>query len=196
MRHAVVLAALALFAVAGSPAVAGEIDTSFKSIGDADAPVTIVEYASMSCPHCANFHTQRLPWLKETYIDTGKVRLEFRDFPLNAPALWGAMAAHCAGPERYFAFLDLLFRQQESWAFFEDAGERLKKLAKQAGMGSNEFDLCMANQSVQMAVLQSRQTGVSEHKVESTPSLVIDGETIAGVPSEADLARMIEAAGS
>ena len=188
MRHAVVLAALALFAIAGSPAAAGEIDTSFKSIGDPDAPVTIV-------PHCANFHTERLPWLKETYIDTGKVRLEFRDFPLNAPALWGAMAAHCVGPDRYFAFLDLLFRQQENWAFFQDAGERLKKLAKQAGMGSNEFDMCMANQSVQMAVLQARQTGVSEHKVESTPSLVINGETVAGVPSQADLARMIEEAG-
>ena len=194
MRHAVVLAVLALFAIAG-PATADGIDTSFKSIGDPNAPVTIVEYASMSCSHCANFHTQRLPWLKETYIDTGKVRLEFRDFPLNAPALWGAMAAHCAGPERYFAFLALLFRQQESWAFFEDAGDRLKKLARLAGMGSGEFDLCMANQSVQMAVLQSRQTGVSEHKVESTPSLVINGETVTGVPSEEDLARMIEAAG-
>jgi protein-disulfide isomerase len=194
MRHAVVFAVLALFAFAGSSARADDIDTSFKSLGSPDAPVTIVEYASMSCPHCANFHIDRLPWLKETYIDSGKVRLEFRDFPLNAPALWGAMAAHCMGPDRYFAFLDLLFQQQENWAFFEDAGARLKTLAKQAGMGGNEFDMCMANQSVQMAVLQSRQTGVSEHKVESTPSLVINGKLVAGVPTEEDLAR-IEAAG-
>ena len=77
------------------------IDASAKVLGDPNAPVTIIEYASLSCPHCAKFHAERLPWLKESFIETGRAKLEFRDFPLNAPALMGAMLAHCAGSNQY-----------------------------------------------------------------------------------------------
>ena len=124
------------------------IDGSAKVLGDPNAPVTIIEYASLSCPHCARFHAERMPWLKETFIDTGRAKLEYRDFPLNAPALWGAMLAHCAGPKHYFAYLDFLFKKQAQWAFTDNPQEGLKALAKQAGMSGTKFDTCMRNESL------------------------------------------------
>ncbi len=171
------------------------INATPKVLGDPTAPVTIVEFASTSCPHCANFHANRLPWLKETFIETGRAKLEYRDFPLNAPALWGAMLAHCAGPERYFAYLDLIFKRQKNWAFTEEPQAGLKDLAKQAGMSGADFDACMANESLQTAVIEARKDGIDNHDIESTPTFLIDGEYVSGVPSEEELTERIEAAG-
>ena len=179
----------------GEEAATTGIDASPKALGDSGAPVTIIEYASTSCPHCANFHANVLPWLEETYIDSGRVRLEYRDFPLNAPALWGAMLAHCAGPERYFAFLELIFARQSQWAFGHATPDGLKEVAKQAGMGSEAFDACMADEGLQKAIVKSRAEGVEQFNIESTPSFVIGGEVIRGIPAQDDLARRIEAAG-
>jgi protein-disulfide isomerase len=97
-----------------------------------DAPVTIIEFASLSCPHCAVFHKERFPWLKKNFIDTGKVRFIFRDFPLNRAALLGSMVAHCADPRQYFAYLGLLFERQENWAFTEPTEQGLASLAQLA----------------------------------------------------------------
>jgi protein-disulfide isomerase len=171
------------------------VDGSPKILGDPNAPVTIIEYASLSCPHCAMFHAERLPWLKETFIDTGRIKLEFRDFPLNAPALWGAMLAHCAGPDSYFAYLDFLFKKQPQWAFTEEPQTALKAMAKQAGMAGDKFDACMKNESLQDAIIESRRIGIEDANVEATPSFVIDGETISGIPEETDFTARIEAAG-
>jgi protein-disulfide isomerase len=166
-----------------------------KVLGDPNAPVTIVEFASTSCPHCAKFHAERLPWLKETFIETGRAKLEFRDFPLNAPALWGAMLAHCAGEKRYFAYLDLIFKRQPSWAFTEDPQAGLKDVAKQAGMSGSDFDACMANESLQNAIIEARKDGIDNHDVQSTPTFLIDGEYLSGTLTEEELAARIEAAG-
>ena len=171
------------------------INATPKVLGDPNAPVTIVEFASTSCPHCANFHADRMAWLKETYIDTGRANLEFRDFPLNAPALWGAMLAHCAGSDRYFAYLDLIFKRQKVWAFTEEPQAALKDLAKQAGMSSADFDACMANESLQIAIIEARKDGIDNHEIQSTPTFLIDGEYLRGVPSEEELTKRIEAAG-
>ena len=193
---------LALAALVGlaltAAAAAGEspaVSAAPKSLGDAAAPVTIIEYASLSCPHCAAFHTERLPWLKETFIDTGRARLEFRDFPLNGPALWGAMLAHCAGEERYFAYLELLFARQDRWAFGDQVLPGLQRIAQQAGMSGADFEACMADQPLQEQVIKSRAEGIEQYEIDSTPSFVIDGEVFGGVPSEADLTERIEAAG-
>ena len=101
-------------------------------LGNPDAPVTIIEYASLTCPHCAQFHTEVLPELKERYIDPGKVRLIYRDFPLDQMALAAAALAHCAGPERYFSMLDVLFETQSNWAQADDPITAIKRLGKLA----------------------------------------------------------------
>lgn len=179
---------------AGAPVWAG--DSEERALGDPDAPVTIIEYASMSCSHCAAFHKNMLPWLKETYIETGKVRFVFRDFPLNGPAVWGAMTARCAKPDRYFAFLDMLFAKQRDWAFGEDPKAALAKLARVGGIGKTAFDKCMADQELQDRIVQSRSDAVERYNVRSTPSFIIDGKTVTGGMSEEKFTKLIEEAGS
>jgi protein-disulfide isomerase len=118
-------------------------------IGDPNAPVTMIEYSSLTCPHCAAFHKETLPGLKERYIDTGKVRLVLRDFPLDETALKAAVIAHCAGPERYPTFVDVFFNQQESWARAGDPVAALKQLAKLGGLAETEIDACLADKSME-----------------------------------------------
>ena len=187
-------AAAILIAGAAAPVWAGEAED--RALGDPDAPVTIIEYASMSCPHCAAFHKNMMPWLKETYIETGKVRFVFRDFPLNGPAVWGAMTARCAKPDRYFAFLDMLFAKQKDWAFAEDPQAVLAKLARVGGIGKNAFDKCMADQVLQDQIVQSRADAVERYNIRSTPSFIIDGKTVSGGLNEEKLTKLIEEAGS
>ena len=164
------------------------------ALGSDSAEVTIVEYASMSCSHCATFHREVLPWLKETYIDTGTVRLVFRDFPLNRSALFGAMLVHCAGPDDFFSALDVLFRKQESWAFAENAMVRLRALASEAGVGGEAFDRCMADKELQLSIVEARATAQEEHEIKSTPSFLIGGKVYAGVLSPEQLTQLVEEA--
>lgn len=165
-----------------------------RILGNAEAPVTIIEYASLSCPHCANFHATRFKWIKENYIDTGKVKFIFRDFPLNQPALLGSMLAQCAPPERYYAFLDLLFRQQATWAFSESVMEELAKIARVGGIGKAAFDDCMSNVELSERIIESRKIGVEKYDVASTPSLIVDGKLLKGIPSENELTDLINKA--
>lgn len=192
---AIAIATLLFWAPIAAADEHATINATPKVLGDPDAPVTIVEFASTSCPHCANFHANRLPWLKETFIETGRAKLEYRDFPLNAPALWGAMLAHCAGPDRYFAYLDLIFKRQPEWAFTDEPQAGLKEVAKQAGMSSADYDACMANESLQNAVIEARKDGIENYDIQSTPTFLIDGEYLRGVPTEEDFSKSIEAAG-
>jgi len=177
------IAVLGLWVVISLPLVLGEssaAEVGERSIGNADAPVTMIEYSSLTCPHCASFHNDILPDLKERYIETGKVRMIFRDFPLNEPAVDAAVLAHCAGPDRYVGFLDVLFQTQESWASANDPRDALKQLGKLGGLGDSEMDACFADESMVDGVLQSRLDGQNEHKIQSTPTFVINGETYAG----------------
>jgi protein-disulfide isomerase len=148
-------------------------------IGKADAPVTIVEYSSLSCPHCAAFHKDVFPALKSEYIDTGKVRFVMREFPLNEPALGGAVIARCLEPSRYFAFTSVLFAKQEDWAFQKDAFAPLKALAKQAGMTDAEFDKCINDEDLQQKILAIRDEG-QKKGVNSTPSFFVNGKLLKG----------------
>ena len=189
-----VFAAAVLIAGAAAPVWAGAAGD--RARGDPHAPVPHIENATMSCPHCAAFHKNMMPWLRETYIETGKVRFVFRDFPLNGPAVWGAMTARCAKPERYFAFLDMLFAKQRDWAFAEDPQAALAKLARVGGIGKNAFDKCMADQALQDEIVQSRADAVERYNIRSTPSFIIDGKTVAGGLNEEKLTKLIEEAGS
>lgn len=177
------VAVIGLWVVISLPLVLGEssaAEVEERSIGTADAPVTIIEYSSLSCPHCAQFHSDVLPDLKERYIETGKVRMVFRDFPLNESAVEAAVLAHCAGPDRYVGFLDVLFQTQESWSSAENPRDALKQLGKLGGLGDDQMEACLNDESMVDAVLQSRLTGQNEHKVQSTPTFVIDGQTYPG----------------
>ena len=162
------------------------------SLGDPQAPVTIIEYASLTCPHCAHFHNEVLPQLKERYIADGKVRLVYRDFPLDERALTAAALAHCAGPDRYFGFLDVLFETQSSWARADDYIGALKKLGKLGGMTDEQMDQCLADQALTDGILQTRLEGQNEHQVSSTPTLVINGEVYAGSRSIEALSEVID----
>ena len=163
-------------------------------LGDLNAAVTIIEFASLSCPHCAEFHKERFQWLKANFIDTGKVKFIFRDFPLNRSALLGSMAAHCAEPAKYFAFLNLLFERQESWAFSEAIEAQLAKLAQMSGMGRDRLDSCLQDEALAEKIIKSRLDSQNTYKIESTPSFLVGNELVVGVPSEDRLRDLIEAA--
>jgi protein-disulfide isomerase len=159
--------------------------------GSPNAPVTIVEYSSLSCPHCAAFHRDVLPTLQSDYIDTGKVRYVMREFPLNDAALAGAVLARCLPPDRYFAFVNLLFSKQSDWAFKENALEPLKELAKQAGMNSDEFGKCIDNESLQKKILSVRDDG-QKKGVNATPSFFVNGRLLKGAPTLQGLAEAMK----
>ncbi len=161
------------------------------AVGKADAPVTIVEYSSLSCPHCAAFHKEIFPELQSQYIDTGKVRYVMREFPLNQAALAGAVIARCLPPERYFAFTGLMFSRQSDWAFKEDALTPLKALAKQAGMSGEEFDKCIDNEALQKKVLAVRDEG-QKKGVNATPSFFVNGRLLKEAPTLQALAEAMK----
>lgn len=187
-------AALALLAALplGPAWAAGEV--SEKVLGDPDAPVTIIEYSSLTCPHCAAFHTDTLPAIKERYVDTGMAKIVYRDFPLDQNALNAAVIAHCAGPDRYFVFLEALFGSQQRWARSADPTESLIQLAGLGGLPRDQAEACLADEAMQDAVLQTRLDGQAEYQISSTPSFVVNGELVSGNRTVDEFATVIEAA--
>ena len=190
----VIFAAFALFAAAAAPASAQEQTDWAKgdmAIGSPDAPVTVVEYASMTCPHCAHFHTETMKAFKEKYVETGKVRLIFREFPFDGLALRASMLARCAGPDRYFPMLDVLFQQQRQWTSAKDPMAALSQIGRLAGVSPQKFEACMKDEELQKAVVQNRLDGQQKHGVESTPTFVIDGEKHSGALTLAQLDEIL-----
>ncbi|BAI75351.1 DsbA oxidoreductase (plasmid) [Azospirillum sp. B510] len=145
-----------------------------RVLGDPKAPVTILDYSSMTCPHCAHFHAEILPKIKEAYIDTGKVKLVFRDFPFDQAALSASMLAHCAPVERYFPLTDVLFKSQPTWSRAADPAKALAQYGKLAGMSQETIDACFANKELADAILNSRLTGQNQYKVEATPTFILN----------------------
>ncbi len=193
MLSRILLAAALIFATSLTGSRAEVTDE--KVLGDPGARVTIIEFASLSCPHCAEFHKTRFDWLKKTYIDTGEVRFIFRDFPLNRAALLGSMVAHCAEPSKYFAYLSLLFKNQEKWAFSQPVEEHLVKLARVSGMGQEKLLNCLQDEALAERIIQSRLESQNTYNIESTPSFLVGDELIIGVPSEDRLRELIEGVG-
>lgn len=146
-----------------------------KALGQADAPVTIVEYASLTCVHCANFHANTFPTLKEKYIDSGKVRLIFREFPLDPLATAAAMVARCAPENRYFPLVSVLFQQQRNWVGSDKPLEELLAIARQAGFSQESFDACLKNQAVYDGLNEMKKRGAEVFGVNSTPTFFING---------------------
>jgi protein-disulfide isomerase len=145
-------------------------------LGKADAKVTVIEYASLTCSHCATFHATTWPVFKERYVDSGKVRFILREFPLDRLAIAGFMIARCNGPEKYYPLTDLLFEQQKNWAFVEKPVDALFSLIKQAGFTQESAEACLKRQDLYDAVLDVKNHGAEKLGVSSTPSFFINGQ--------------------
>jgi protein-disulfide isomerase len=153
-------------------------------LGKEDAPITVVEYASMTCGHCANFHNKVFPALKEKYIDTGKVRFVMREFPLDNLAAGASMLARCAGGDKTFPLIGALFHTQENWAFVRgDPRPELFKVAKQAGFTQESFDKCLADQKLLDDISAVRTRAADQFGVNSTPTFFINGKKMTAGPS-------------
>lgn len=162
-----------------------------KVYGEAGAPVTIVEYASMTCGHCAAFHTTTFPELKSKYIDTGKVKLIMREFPFDPRAEAGFMLARCS-QDKYFAMVDVLFRQQESWVRVQDARAALLQIARLAGFSQDSFEACLTDQKLLMDVRAVKDRGEKEFGVDATPTFFIGGKKYAGAMSIGEFSAIID----
>ncbi len=161
------------------------------SLGKEDAPNTIIEYASMTCPHCAQFHELVLPELKTKYIDTGKARLILREFPLDQLGAYASMLARCAGPDRYYPMVGALFETQETWAGPGTEGtDKLLQIAKQAGFSKEKFDQCIGDKELFNKIVETRTRGHETFGVDSTPSFFINGKRLTGEQTPAAFEAM------
>lgn len=151
-----------------------------RSLGSDQAKVTIIEYSSLTCPHCAEFHKDTLPQIKAQYIDAGLVRYVQRDFPLDGRALAAAMIARCAPPERYFGLIDVLFRDQTSWTRSADPIADLKVRAQLAGMSAADVDACLSNQDLLKAIQERALEAQNTQDIKSTPIFFIGKEKVSG----------------
>jgi len=168
-----------------------QITKDDRILGNPDAPITIVEYASLTCPHCAHFANDVLPEIKKEWIDTGKAKLVLRDFPLDEPALRAAMIARCAPPDRYYAFADTFFAAQEKWVRSTDYREALARLAKLGGMGKEEFDSCLKNTELENKIVEGRLKATQELDVNSTPTFFVNGSKLAGAPTVEEFEKLL-----
>ena len=145
-----------------------------RSVGSPDAPLTVYDFSSLTCPHCAFFHTEIFPKIKANYIDTGKVRWVFRGFPLNEPALKGEMIARCAPEDQYEKLIDLMFKNQDRWAFTSDPLPNLNMLLRLAGISDDMFQACTTNKDLETGLATAAQTAGDKYKISSTPTFIFN----------------------
>ena len=168
-------------------------------LGDVNAPIEIIEYASMTCPHCANFHSDVYPQLKENYIETGKVKFVFREVYFDKYGMWASMIARCAGPDRFFGVIDQMFEKQKTWS---RAGNdlaivtELSKIGKLAGLGDDQINACLQDADNLRNLVGWYKANMEEHKISGTPSFVNDGEMVSNRSYEELSALLDEKLGS
>jgi protein-disulfide isomerase len=173
--------------------VAKPVSLPDMALGPANAPVTITEFASMTCPHCAAFNADVFPKIKSEYIDTGKIRYVFREFPLDIKAAAGSMLARCIAKDdagKYFAVIDLLFKQQADWVM-KDTTETLIRIGKQAGLTQQAVEDCLKDQALLDKIAADQKYAAEVLKVDSTPTFFVNGEKIKGETSFDEFAKRI-----
>ena len=153
-------------------------------LGKADAPVTMIEYGSYTCPHCARFDQETFPKLKTDFIDKGQVRFVFREFVRNGVDIKAAQLVHCGPPDTFFNFVDVLFRSQESWAFVQDPVDALKKIGRTAGLDSAKIDQCLADEAFATKLVADTKSAYEDLKIQATPTLVVNGTSYPNIPYE------------
>ena len=163
-------------------------------IGDENAPITVIEYASMSCSHCATFHTNTLPDLKKEYIDTGKVRMVFRDYPFNYPALLGSMMMRCIPGDVRYDYMNALYQLQNTWVDRDPkvSKKELYKIMQSGGMTKDEFDSCYGNLDNENLILEGVMAAQKEFNIKSTPSFVINGNIVEGNKNIKEFRQIID----
>ena len=174
--------------------VAKPVSLPDMALGPADAKVTITEFASMTCPHCAAFNAETYPKIKAAYIDTGKVRYIFREFPLDIKAAAGSMLARCIAngdAPKYFAVTDMLFRQQNDWVV-KNTTETLTRIGKQAGMSQQQVETCLKDQALLDKIAADQKYASDVLKVDSTPTFFINGDRIKGETSFEEFQKKID----
>ena len=163
-------------------------------VGDKNAPVTIIEYASLSCSHCANFHNNTLEDLIKEYVDTGKARIVFRDFPFDYPALIGSMVLRCIPEDVRYDYMNALFQLQQKWVVRENAKstQELYKIMQSGGMTKEEFETCTNNVELENTILQALIAAQNEFNIQSTPSFLINGNLVEGNKSIKEFRQIID----
>lgn len=189
---------LAVGFTANQPAIAGiaslEDALAEKSMGSKDAPVTIYEYSSLGCSHCAAFHRESLPQIKKEYIDTGKVRLIFNDMPFGTPALAAAALARCGGTKRFFGFVEVLFRSQRQWSSGNNVIEELAKVGRFGGLSTQDVQTCLKNQELLKSIGAKADEAVKKRGIRSTPTFFINGTKVEGAQPFKNFKKVIDEA--
>ena len=192
LRRYVLAAVLLLLAPVANAAETATLHD--QVLGKADAPVTINEYSSYTCPHCAAFHAENRPWLIKTFVDTGRAKLVFVDYPLDGLAMAAAMLVHSAPEDTRQVLSDALFSEQRVWATAENPRQALGTLAGLAGMSQQQVDKALADKALFQALLDRRAYAFEKLGVDSTPTLIINGQKIMANASQEDLSKAIETA--
>lgn len=162
------------------------------ALGSADAKVTVVEYMSMTCPHCAHFHNETFDKIKEKYVDTGKVRFIIREFPFDPRAAAAFMLARCAPNNAYFPMVSMMFKQQQTWAAAEDGKAALLQMSKLAGFTQESFEKCLTDQKLLNDVNAVRERGAKEFGINATPTFLINGKRYAGAMSVESMSALLD----
>lgn len=184
--------ALTLAALAQGTGEAPQVEE--MALGSPDAPVTVIEYASFTCPHCANFHQNVFPQIKANYIDTGKVRFVYREVYFDRFGLWAGMVARCGGPDRYFGIVSMLYDKQREWAAGSDPATiagNLRTLGKVAGLSEADLDACLSDADKAQAMVAVWEENRQRDGIDSTPSFVIDGQKYSNMSYE-DFAAILD----
>lgn len=163
-----------------------------RIVGSPDAPITIVEYASLTCPHCASFHANTYPELKKQWIDTGRAKLVFRHFPLDGIGLRAAAVSNCLEGERHFGFIEILMKSMQQWARAADPTKALAQIAALAGINQEQFEKCFNDEAEMDKILARRTEANTEYNVNSTPSFLVNGRLVTGALDFEAFNRILE----
>lgn len=151
-----------------------------KSIGEKNAPIKMIEFASLTCGHCAKFHNEVMPLIKEKYIDTGKIYFTYKDFPLDKFALKASMIARCSGERKFFSFLNVFYKKQKDWTRTKDPFKSLLKIAKVGGLKDEELKVCIGNKSIEDGLLKDRLESSKKYNITATPTIYFNEKKFEG----------------
>jgi protein-disulfide isomerase len=179
---------LAAFAQAAAP-ITGDV-----VLGNPDAPLTIIEYASFTCPHCASFHINTWPKFEEEYVDTGKVKFIMREVYFDKYGLWASMTARCGGEKGFYPMVDTFLKQQSTWTKADDISQAIQQVGRRAGLSQDQLNACLGDRDFAKTLLEAYQKNAAEDEVRSTPTFIIGGELHSGSMSFEDFSAIVDAA--